>query len=543
MKPKSFRPALTSLLLAVSLAFPTPGFAAAPPDVTPKTSQKREAANKPAARAMSEQRQAEHVLNRLGYGPRPGEIERVGQMGVSAWIERQLQPEKIDEAAMEARLEPLKALRMSNEELFANYPPLAMVRRIAERVKAGQPVPPRAREVYDRMAGMVPEMTEGGDPEKMRENMTPEQRRYFREHSPQRIIAEMQQAKLLRAVHGERQLHEQMVDFWMNHFNVFAAKGADRWLTVGYERDAIRPRVFGKFRDLLLATARHPAMLFYLDNFQSAAEGSPGGRGLNENYARELMELHTLGVDGGYTEKDVREVARCFTGWTMRRPRGDADYYFNRFMHDNGEKTVLGVRIPAGGGEGDGLKVIDILVNHPSTARFLATKLARRFVSDHPPEALVERVAGVYQRTGGDVREMLRAIFTAPEFVSDDAYRAKVKKPFELAASALRATDARFRFSPPLLQGIARLGEPLYLCEAPTGYPDTADAWISTGAMLNRVNFAGALAANQVPNVRANPERVRVPHLSDNTAALVKQETDPAKVAALLLGSPEFQRR
>ncbi len=541
-----------------------------PPAVAGTAAQTKPSKSKPAAvrtqagarkapaaglKPMTEAQQAEHVINRLGYGPRPGETARIAEMGVTAWIEQQLAPEKIDDGALEARIEPLKTLKMSNEELSTNFPQGGEVRRVFEAVRSGKPVPPRAKELYDRLAKEFPKLPEmmaagGGDQQKMYEQMTPEQRRYMQMHSPQRITLELQQAKLLRAVYSERQLQEQMVDFWMNHFNVHMGKGADRWLVTGYERDAIRPHVLGNFRDLVMATAEHPAMLFYLDNFQSSAPSMDGGmggpgraRGLNENYARVLMELHTLGVDGGYTQKDVVEVARAFTGWTIRRPRDNAESIFNARMHDDGEKTVLGVSLPGGGGRQDGVKVIDMLVRHPSTARFIATKLARRFVADAPPETLVARVAAAFTASSGDIRQTLRALFASPEFFSAGAYRAKVKKPIELVASALRASGAEVGFSPPLLQTVARLGEPLYLCEPPTGYPDVAAAWINTGLMLNRVNFAGALAAGQVPNVKINPEAVRLPELGEKTSAALKQETEPARIAGLILGSPEFQRR
>ncbi len=495
---------------------------------------------------MSEEQKAEHVMNRLGFGPRPGDLDRVRQMGVAVWIEQQLNPEKIDDSAIERRLEPMATLKMTNDDLAMNYPQAAQLRRIVEAVRSGQPVPPRAREFYEKFAEKLPKEFpnpgQGADPQQMLARMTPDQRRFFQQHSPQRIVVELQTAKLLRAVYSERQLYEQMVDFWTNHFNVHMGKGAVRWLVTTYEREAIRPNALGNFRDLLLATARHPAMLFYLDNFQSAAPGTRGGRGLNENYARELMELHTLGVDGGYTQKDVVEVARAFTGWTIRNPRQGAEFQFNPRMHDQGEKIVLGTKINAGG-EKDAIQVIDLLVKHPSTARFVSTKLARHFVSDNPPAALVARMAETFTRSDGDIRQVLRAMFNAPEFFSSDAYRAKVKKPFELVASALRAGDADVRFSPPLLQAVASMGEPLYFCEPPTGYPDRAEAWINTGLMLNRVNFASELAAGQVQNVRLRPDAVRVPTLGEKTAAAISGETDPVKVAGLLLGSPEFQRR
>ncbi len=277
------------------------------------------------------------------------------------------------------------------------------------------------------------------------------QERYPMEKRPFRIAAELQAAKVIRAVMSERQLEEIMVDFWFNHFNVFAGKGDVRWYVSAYERDAIRPHALGTFPDLVRATARHPAMLFYLDNWLSARPdfivpaGPNRGRnaGLNENYARELMELHTLGVDGGYTQRDVTEVARAFTGWTIDRPQINGRFVFRPLMHDGGEKVVVGHRIPAGGGQGHGERVIEILTRHPSTARFVATKLVRRFVSDTPPPALIARVAATYTGTGGNIPAMLRVIFESREFSGEDAYRAKIKKPFEFVASAVRPALAR----------------------------------------------------------------------------------------------------
>jgi uncharacterized protein (DUF1800 family) len=394
-------------------------------------------------------------------------------------------------------------------------------------------------------------------------------REYYQEHGlqlPQRISAELQASRILRAVYSERQLQEVMVDFWTNHFNVFAGKGADRWLLVAYDRDTIRPNALGKFSDLLVATAQSPAMLFYLDNFQSVspnAQSGPGAgqrrrnqvlrrgglfgdlmqrspdgarqptggqgqplpnpqrqrRGINENYARELMELHTLGVTGGYTQKDVQEVARCFTGWTIFAPRGAgaatqamlngprADrlrenagkFSFNPRAHDDGEKNVLGQRIPAGGGIEDGLKVLDILAHSPATAKFVATKLVRHFVSDEPPAALVDRVAATYAKTGGDIREMLRTIFFSPEFSSPAAYRAKIKRPFELTISAIRTLGGETTGGPQLQQWIARMGEPLYGFQTPNGYSDTAESWVNTGGLLERLNFGLTLASNRIP--------------------------------------------
>jgi uncharacterized protein (DUF1800 family) len=417
------------------------------------------------------------------------------------------------------------------------------------------------------------------------------QERYPMEKRPGRITEELQAAKLVRAVTSERQLQEVMVDFWFNHFNVFAAKGDVRWYVLAYEREAIRPHALGTFPDLVRATARHPAMLFYLDNWLSARAdfvvpaGPNRGRraGLNENYARELLELHTLGVDGGYTQTDVIEVARAFTGWTIDRPRSVGRFVFRPIMHDTGQKIVLGQRIPAGGGQGDGERVIEILTRHPSTARFVAEKLVRRFVSDAPPPALVVRVAAAYTRTDGDIPSMLRVIVESPEFLGEEAYRAKIKKPFEFVASAVRALGGNLGAPGglTLARATAAIGEPLFFAQAPTGFADRAEAWVNAGALLGRMNFALGLAAGRVPNVTVelpalvagadprSPEAVLDRLLAAivasqasaaTRAVLAAQLTDPqitrlsaddrgpantdvAKLAALVIGSPEFQRR
>ena len=504
-------------------------------------------------------RQILHALNRLTYGARPGDVERVRAIGLSAWIDRQLRPRTIDDAATERALAELTTLRMPIAELLREFP---------------RP-DPKMREKIARG-----EMT--------RQEM---QERYPMEKRPFRIAAELQAAKVIRAVMSERQLEEVMVDFWFNHFNVFAGKGDVRWYVSAYERDAIRPHALGTFPDLVRATARHPAMLFYLDNWLSARPGFivPAGpnrgrnAGLNENYARELMELHTLGVDGGYTQRDVTEVARAFTGWTIDRPQINGRFVFRPLMHDGGEKGVVGHRIPAGGGQGDGERVIEILTRHPSTARFVATKLVRRFVSDTPPPALIARVAATYTGTGGNIPAMLRVIFESREFSGEDAYRAKIKKPFEFVASAVRAlggsTDAEGGSA--LARASAEIGEPLYLAQPPTGYADRADVWVNAGALLARMNFALALTSGRYPHVTVelpalvagidprSPAAV-LDHLlaaivanqagPETRAVLAAQLTDPqitrlstddrgpastdvAKLAALVIGSPEFQRR
>jgi uncharacterized protein (DUF1800 family) len=410
------------------------------------------------------------------------------------------------------------------------------------------------------------------------------------------VIAELTAQKIVRAVYSDRQLEGVLTDFWFNHFNVFAGKGQTRIYLTEYEREAIRPHVLSHFRELLEATAKSPAMLFYLDNARSAdpsfaklaesrleyveargMRGTAGHKGLkaapdqidqvrkniptgiNENYARELMELHTLGVDGGYTQQDVVNVARALTGWTIAGPRRpDAgQFVFNPRMHDRGEKVVLGHRIKAGGGIEDGEQVLDILASHPSTARFISTALARRFVADQPPAALVERAAETFRRTNGDLREVMRTILTSPEFFAPEAYRAKVKTPFEFVVSALRATEADVQQPFPLERTLQQLGMPLYFCQPPTGYKDTAEAWVNSGALIGRMNFALALAANTYRGVvlgdplpdrnQTDPDTAVAMFLSDDvsdgTRATIHKATSAAQVVALAVGSPAFQRR
>jgi uncharacterized protein (DUF1800 family) len=553
---------------------------------------------------LREEQRILHVLNRLGFGARPGDVERVRAVGLERYIEQQLFPEKISDAVAEAKVKNLPALQLSTSELYAKYPQPGALLRIMER--RGQLPPELAGVAEARKKGQAaqstpnaPGMDDGGamakpegaakEDEAQQNNLAA--RRAFRDYllknglrSPQQLTSELQASRILRAVYSERQLQEVMVDFWTNHFNVFAGKAADRWLLIAYDRDTIRPNTFAKFYDLLKATAESPAMLFFLDNFQSASpnanmdggrmgqrqqqqnqrrgllgmlmgdggarrnrqqqppQGEGGemprpaqqpqqqqqrrSRGINENYARELMELHTLGVDGGYTQKDVQEVARCFTGWTIIDPRGyrsaalqqmgggrmnmddnAGQFYFNARLHDDGEKMVLGHKIPAGGGVRDGQMVLDILAHHPATAKFIATKLARRFVSDNPSPALVSRVAAAFTKSDGDIRATLRALFASPEFNSAESYRAKIKTPFELAISSIRTLGGETNGGPGLHQWIAKMGEPLYMYQAPTGYPDMAENWVNTGALLERLNFGLALASNRIPGTRVDLAR------------------------------------
>jgi len=489
-------------------------------------------------------------------------------MGLSRWIERQLEPGRISDERGESALKAFPTLAMPVPELVRGYPEPDP--KVMAKIQSG-------------------EMSQ----QEMR-TVAPLEKRPFR------IPVELQAAKLTRAVLSERQLEEVMTDFWFNHFNVDARKGAVKWMIADYERTAIRPHALGKFRDLLLATAYHPAMLFYLDNWMSTKADLvvPTGplkgqkRGLNENYAREIMELHTLGVEGGYTQQDVIEVARAFTGWSIDKPREHGTFIFRPGAHDKGAKRVLGHVVPAGGGEQDGVMVIGILSRHPSTARFIATKLVRRFVSDEPPPALVERAAQTFRDTDGDIRRVVVTIVTSPEFFSAEAYRAKIKTPLEVVASSVRALDGEL--APPataglpgpgggyaLAQQVNKLGEPLYQQQPPTGYPDVAEAWVNTGALLNRMNFALGLTANRVPGVRVDLARavgsadrrkpdqvldallrsvlhgqatlqtrsVLAAQLDDPEITRATRDdrgpanTDVEKLAALVLGSPEFQRR
>jgi uncharacterized protein (DUF1800 family) len=528
--------------------------------------------------ALSAREQALHVLNRLGFGPRPGDVERVLKIGVSKYLEQQLHPETIPDAAAAARLKDLPTIVMSNAQLFDTFerPLRAALRQRRAAAGDGQEV----------------------DLERIREMIPPEKR-------PRRIVEELSAARVIRAADSERQLNEVMADFWMNHFNVFAAKGLDRVLLPSFERDVVRPRMWGKFEDLLMATAKSPAMLFYLDNARSVADEEhrppvperrralvnralaadpemakqakeKAPKGINENYAREIMELHTLGVDGGYTQKDVTELARALTGWSIsggpsqRRGEAEAEFIFRARMHDIGTKTILGHALPAGGGIEEGETMIRILAHHPSTARHIAFQLCQRLVADDPPKALVERVAKVFLESGGDLRETVRAVVTSPEFSDPQFYRAKMKSPFTYVVSAVRAvggvTDGRA-----LARQLVQMGEPLYLCQPPTGYSDRADAWINSGTLIARLNFALALGGDALPGTSAEPRRlisesdaastektvdalarVLLPGgLSESTRETIRQRsTDEAsaavpvsRIAGLILGSPDFQRQ
>jgi uncharacterized protein (DUF1800 family) len=517
-----------------------------------------------------------HALNRLSFGPKPGDVEAVRKMGLKKWIDLQLHPSQIREnPELLAKLKPLDTLTMPTQVMIEHYPTQQMLNAMARgRGQYMMPVDPILRARFERVAAIYKRRIERGGrevegPKKLEDLLDADQVKTLRAGANQekvellnslpddklvdvaqalprevrrplfmvsatglqrRLLANTQppavpsydlnEAKILRAVYSNRQLEEVLVDFWYNHFNVFLDKGSDRYLVTSYEREAIRPHVLGKFKDLLVATAEDPAMLFYLDNWQSVAPPTPQqllkmgarakyARGLNENYARELMELHTLGVDGGYTQKDVIAVARCFTGWTIKNGgRGlGGEFWYNDKVHDKGEKQVLGVTIPAGGGQDDALKVLDILAHHPSTGRFLSRKLAQRFVADNPPPALIERMAKTFREKDGDIREVMKTMLTSKEFWSQGAWRAKMKSPLEMIASAVRATGADVESASIVAGQLQQLGEPLYRKIEPTGYSSANAEWTSSAALLARMNFALNLAQNKVPGLKVDTSR------------------------------------
>jgi uncharacterized protein (DUF1800 family) len=609
---------------------------------------------------LSKDKQALHVLNRLTYGPRPGDIDRVRDVGVEKWIRQQLQPQRIAENPLvEARLRPLATLPLPTWQLYETYQPPAQPIAVPQpaprrpldqlvsaeqfqKLSTGTPeerlavigaIPTASRDSV--LAALTPKMLEGlpelqkqveaarlaemtrqilvvrstqtslntlltaeerrvtqsgsvnerrallmsFDTEKRKQvlrvlpatalNGIPElQREALAARQPIMFVnQELIDSRMYRALYSNRQLEEVLVDFWLNHFNVFNGKGPARWLLTSYERDAIRPHALGNFRDLLLATARHPAMLFYLDNWQSQAprEDLPPTPanvrrpGLNENYGRELMELHTLGVDGGYTQDDVIAVARAFTGWTIYDPNRIAEFQFNPAFHDRKQKIVLGQTIPAGGGEQDGVQVIDILARHPSTAKFISKKLAQRFVADVPPQTLIDRMAATFTSTNGDLRAVVETMLTSKEFLSEGAWQAKLKSPLEMVLSAVRVLGADVTDPMALAQRIADLGQPLYGKAEPTGYSMTSDAWANSAGFLGRINFAGALTAGKIDGVTvdlaklptngdAAAKRLLGTAVSPATMKLLdhpeaRQALSPATMAATLLASPDFQRR
>jgi uncharacterized protein (DUF1800 family) len=698
--------------------------------------------DQPTPNSANEQKRAVHALNRLTFGPRPGDVQQVMSMGVDRWIDMQLHPDKIADTSMDARLEPLRTLHMSAKEIAEEFPDNQLVKQVMDGKKP-MPSDPARKAIYEvQMArlqdridrkqqqqkeaaapspsapaqpsasdgaktaeelaaaaaaspdaapadGNSMKAMNGGDganangdaananeavtpPKKLtpeeeaearaREDrlyadlkvqslvdlspderykkvmamnleeklafadtirggkaqdfvagMNPKQREVLLAiNNPQGLVMEeLAQAKLLRAIYSERQLEEVMTDFWFNHFNVFVGKGPERLLLTNYEQQTIRPHALGKFEDLLVATAKSPAMLFYLDNWLSVGPNSmqaqgipnrpmygPYGRprrfppnqnpnakrkqsaGLNENYGRELLELHTLSVNGGYSQRDVTEVAKVFTGWTIDKPNDGGSFQFDPRRHEPGPKFVLGHRIKPKG-EDEGREVLHMLATSPQTAHFISLKLAQRFVSDDPPPALVDRMAKTFEKKKGDIREVLETLFQSPEFWDDSSYRAKVKTPLEFVASAVRATGADVDDAMPLARQLNNMGMPLYGAQPPTGYSMKAETWVSSSALLNRMNFALALTAGKVKGVKVDAAQLagEQPSPPDANVTLSAMETkllaadvskqthdsivaqvaappkpagnkapqpkppDANLIAGLLLGSPEFQRR
>jgi len=629
----------------------------------------------PAIQRMDERQRAIHALNRLTFGPRPGDVDRVLAMGVDKWIAQQLEPGKIDDSALEARLAPYRTLRMTAWEMVENFPPEQVLRAVADG-KMPMPKDPQLKAVYtagvarfndkqakknakavedadllemspaDDLSQEMKEKRQGArdharsraldlmemapesrtqnlaamdaderrgfwralsqdDRDKLTSDMTPQQKELlFSLENPVAVVnGELLQGKLLRSTYSERQLQEVMTDFWFNHFNVFIGKGAERYLVTAYERDVIRPRALGKFSELLLATAKSPAMLWYLDNWQSvgpnsqaAARAKNNGKpspGLNENYAREVMELHTLGVNGGYTQKDVTELARVLTGWTLEEPRQGGGFVFREPRHEPGDKTVLGRVFHEDRhehGQREGKAALEMLAHEPATARFISTKLAQRFVSDTPPPALVDAMARTFLESDGDIKAVLCTMLGAPEFWDVKEYRAKVKTPLEFTVSALRATDAELTRAQSVSDALNRMGMPLYGAQPPTGYSMHAESWVNSGALLNRMNFALRLGTGKLAGVKMDAAKLAGNGTNHEAQAETKPETqadevqrtleqallagavsaqthetiakqlsdplvtgrkldDPPKpvnqgaVAGLILGSPEFQRR
>jgi uncharacterized protein (DUF1800 family) len=461
------------------------------------------------AAPLTPEQQAVHVLNRLAYGPAPGDVARVMAMGVPAYVEQQLA--SADAPLPHALAERLGRLETVNRSAGAAFAEFVELRRDVRDEDEGA----KAR----RRAGM------------------------------QRIEREAGEARLLRAIASPRQLEEVMVDFWFNHFNVFEGKGPDKALVASYERDAIRPFVFGSFRQMLGATARHPAMLHYLDNHLSSA--GQGKRGLNENYARELMELHTVGVDGGYTQADVTALARMLTGWTYEPRalgRDNQTFRFDARRHDQGVKTWMGITVAAQG-QAEGEMALDVLAMHPATARHLSTKLARYFVHDTPPPALVDRMARTYLDSRGDIRSVLRTLFASEQFMAPASVAAKFKTPYQFVVSALRASAVMPVNTAPLQGALRQLGMPLYGCQTPDGYKNTEQAWLNPDALTRRIAFASSLASGRLEPAAgaALPDAVQLQAtlgagVSKRTLDIAAANPAPLR-ASMLLASPDFMQR
>jgi len=497
------------------------------------------------------------LLNRLAYGPRPGDVESAASMGVEAWLDQQLQPGKDpDRERVESGFE---ILTLDREELARRFVEARQARREQKAAGTGSKQP-----------GADPAMKEMRD-----------------------LGLQFQQLAVARAVTAKYQLREVLADFWINHFNIFLGKNVERYLMPSYVEDVIRPRVLGRFEDLLIATAESPAMMVYLDNTLSVAKGSVSPqlerakararynaradstiariearmpKGINENYARELFELHTLGVDGGYAQKDVQEAARVLTGWGVEPPRQGGGFVYRDWAHDDGEKTVLGTRFPAGRGRDEGIRLLQMLARHPATMQHVTTKLCRRLVSDDPPAGAVEAGVLAWRTHDGSIREVVRAIVLSPEFRDQAGAPSKFKTPLEFLVSCVRALDGAADSEPGPARALARMGQPLYLQPVPTGYEETEAAWANSAALFERMNVAVAIAAGKLPGVEVDLDKV-IPEtssadallsrlneallagtMSPRTDAVIRREIadlPPREARAfavgLVLGGPEFQ--
>lgn len=508
------------------------------------------------AGTLSPQEKITHMFNRLAYGMLGDEQE--SWKGTTAanvdakikkWISAQMEPDKIDDAGVDSDLAYYPALRLSTTEARERY-----------------------RTLDEHLLAMGLDKKIKDDPEAKKEI----RQKIGEENLPEEIVKEMTSQRTLRAIRSKRQLQEVLVDFWYNHFNVDINKGEDKWLVPSFEQNSIRPNIWGRFEVLLKATAHDPAMLFYLDNHLSRGPNKKNESGLNENYAREILELHTLGVDGGYTQKDVTELARILTGWSIADVKKNPVFEYKDKIHDKGEKTFLGTAFPANGDGAEGERALTLIANHPSTAHFISMKLARYFVSDHPPEALVDRLARRFMATKGELKQVYWELFNSKEFWSRESYHAKIKKPSQFVFSSVRALNGDLEEKSDLPKILTSMGEELYKCPPPTGYKDTAETWVNPGALVNRLNFSLKLAANRIDGVyvqlpavnkslrdpkiliRQISQRVFDQPLSAATEKVVLREFNPenheimdsevrpfslVKATGLILGSPEFQRR
>jgi len=499
------------------------------------------------------QQAAARLLDRFSFGAKPGQVEAVVNMGLENWLEQQFAANQPNEG-LNKRLAAFKSLSLTNDTIVNTYLNAGQVIRLATR------------------KGIIHKDSIKGDQKEYREQVRVimEQEGY---KPIQELHRELVNQKVLSAAYSNNQLQEVLTDFWFNHFNVSVTKNQCQQYVYTYERDAIRPNVMGRFKDLLLATAQHPAMLEYLDNASSVSiKNNPranmaaprNARGLNENYAREVMELHTLGVDGGYTQADVTTVAKALTGWSVMQ----GNFIFRPRQHDNEAKTILNKNFPANGGYQEGVDVLTMLAEHPSTAKFICTKLATRFVSDTPSAALIKNMVKTFQSTDGNIKAVLRTMVYDPAFWKKSVSHEKIKSPFEMVISAVRATNAQIIQPFQLFNWCTKMGQRFYYYQAPTGFPDRASNWINTGALLNRMNFGLAFASQKIPGVRMDlaalnnyhepesaidaltvysnillPQRDHAANIKRLIPNVQSTQNMLSQVVGIIIGSPEFQRK